>query len=115
VNAGHNPPLLIRNGEIKKLESGGLILGIMKTMVPYESEYIQLQSGDYIITFTDGVTEAMNSNEEEYSDERFEQLCKTFKNQHAEEVKDLILNDVKEFTNGFEQSDDVTLLVIKVV
>ncbi len=115
VNAGHNPPLLIRNGEIKKLESGGLILGIMKTMVPYESEYIQLQSGDYIITFTDGVTEAMNSNEEEYSDERFEQLCKTFKNQRAEEVKDLILNDVKEFTNGFEQSDDVTLLVIKVV
>jgi len=114
VNAGHNPPLLIRKAEIKKLETGGLILGMMKTMIPYQSETIQLQSGDFIITFTDGVTEAMNSKEEEYSDEALEKLCKTFSNQSAEEAKELILNDVKKFTAGFEQSDDLTLLVVKV-
>lgn len=114
VNAGHNPPLLVRNGELTKLEKGGLILGMMKTMMPYESETVKLESGDYIITFTDGVTEAMNSAEEEYSDESLEELCKSLKNQSAEEVKELILEDVKKFTAGFEQSDDLTLMVIKV-
>lgn len=115
VNAGHNPPLLIRNGEIIKLEKGGLILGMMKTMIPYESETIKLQNGDFIIAFTDGVTEAMNSLEEEYSDESLESLCKNLSNQSAYEAKELILNDVKKFTVGCEQSDDLTLLVIKVV
>jgi len=115
VNAGHNPPLLIRNGEIKKLEKGGLILGMMKTIIPYESETIQLESGDFIITFTDGVTEAMNSVEEEYSDESLESLCRSLNSQSAEEAKELILNDIKKFTDGFEQSDDLTLLVIKVL
>lgn len=115
VNAGHNPPLLVRNGELTKLEKGGLILGMMKTMMPYESETIQLEKGDYIITFTDGVTEAMNSAEEEYSDENLEELCKDLKTQSAEEAKELILADVKKFTAGFEQSDDLTLMVIKVV
>lgn len=114
VNAGHNPPLLIRNGAISKLEKGGLILGMMKTMIPYESETIQLQSGDYIITFTDGVTEAMNSVEEEYSDEALEKLCLSLKDESAEEAKEIILNDVKKFTAGFEQSDDLTLMIIKV-
>jgi sigma-B regulation protein RsbU (phosphoserine phosphatase) len=115
VNAGHNPPFLIRNGELTKLEKGGLILGMMKTMMPYESEKIQLQAGDYIITFTDGVTEAMNSVEVEYSDERLEELCKSLNSQTSEEAKKLILADVKMFTAGFEQSDDLTLMVIKAV
>ncbi|MBU0474403.1 MAG: PP2C family protein-serine/threonine phosphatase [Bacteroidetes bacterium] len=115
VNAGHNPPFLLRKGEIKKLEKGGLILGMMKTIIPYESEKIQLESGDFIITFTDGVTEAMNSAEEEYSDESLEKLCKKLKTESAEEAKEIILNDVKKFTDGFEQSDDLTMLVIKVI
>jgi len=115
VNAGHNPPFLLRKGEIKKLEKGGLILGMMKTIIPYESETIQLEIGDFIITFTDGVTEAMNSVEEEYSDESLESLCRSLNSQSAEEAKELILNDVKKFTDGFEQSDDLTLLVIKVL
>lgn len=115
VNAGHNPPLLVRNGELIKLEKGGLILGMMKTMMPYESETVNLKSGDYLIVFTDGVTEAMNSTEEEYSDEKLEELCKSLNTQTAEEAKELILADVKKFTAGFEQSDDLTLMVIKAV
>ena len=60
VNAGHNPPLLIRDGKIIKLDKGGIILGVMKTFVPYSSESIQLKKDDVIILFTDGVTEAKN-------------------------------------------------------
>ncbi|MBK8683473.1 MAG: serine/threonine-protein phosphatase [Bacteroidetes bacterium] len=58
VNAGHNPPLLIRNGEIIYLDKGGIILGVMKTFMPYISETVQLESGDLIVLFTDGVTGA---------------------------------------------------------
>ncbi len=74
VNMGHNPPLLVRGKEIIKLRKGGMILGVMKTLIPYESETVKLKSEDSIILFTDGVTEAMNKQNEEYSDERLEEL-----------------------------------------
>jgi sigma-B regulation protein RsbU (phosphoserine phosphatase) len=60
VNAGHNPPLLIRDGKIIKLEIGGMILGVMKTILPYRSEKIQLMKDDVLVMFTDGISEAMN-------------------------------------------------------
>jgi sigma-B regulation protein RsbU (phosphoserine phosphatase) len=72
VNAGHNPPLLIRNNKIQRLEKGGIILGVMKTFTPYLQEEIFLQSGDLIVLFTDGITEAKNLEDEDFSDERFE-------------------------------------------
>ncbi|HQF43832.1 MAG TPA: SpoIIE family protein phosphatase, partial [Ignavibacteriaceae bacterium] len=67
VNAGHNPPLLIRDGSIIKLEAGGIILGVMKTLMPYNSELIQLQKDDVLVLFTDGISEAMNKKGEEFS------------------------------------------------
>ncbi|MEK6572676.1 MAG: SpoIIE family protein phosphatase, partial [Bacteroidota bacterium] len=67
VNAGHNHPYLVRtNGMTERLEKGGMILGIMRTLIPYEEETVQLQSGDLLVMFTDGVSEAMNKNAEEY-------------------------------------------------
>ena len=68
VNAGHNPPLLIRDGKIIKLEIGGMILGVMKTIMQYRSEKIQLMKDDVIVMFTDGISEAMNKKGEEFSD-----------------------------------------------
>ena len=56
VNAGHNHPLLIRKGKIKKLDKGGIILGVMNTMIPYISERLQLETDDVMILFTDGVS-----------------------------------------------------------
>jgi sigma-B regulation protein RsbU (phosphoserine phosphatase) len=115
VNAGHNPPLLIRNGGITKLKKGGMILGVMETTIPYESTNIILESGDAVILFTDGITEAMNNNGEEYSDERFEKLVLEHAHKDAQSLLDTIRCDVMEFTQGAEQSDDITILVIKVV
>src|SRR5690606_38808281 len=65
VNAGHNPPLLIRDGKIIKLDKGGMILGVMKSLMPYESEKINLKKDDVLILFTDGISEAKNTNDEE--------------------------------------------------
>ena len=115
VNAGHNPPLLVRDGKITKLQKGGMILGVMKSMGPYLTEKINLQAGDTLIMFTDGVTEAMDKNRNEYSDERLEQLATELYKKPAKEILSLIQSSVQEFTKGAVQSDDITVMIIKVL
>ncbi|MEJ5350612.1 MAG: PP2C family protein-serine/threonine phosphatase [Melioribacteraceae bacterium] len=114
VNAGHNPPLLLREGKIHKLKKGGMVLGFLPTTIPYISETINLNSGDIIVLFTDGITEAMNKNLDEYSDERLEKLVLENSNLQPEEILEKIKESVNEFIDGAEQSDDITCLVMKV-
>jgi len=114
VNAGHNPPLLVRDGKIIKLEIGGMILGVMKTLMPYKSESIQLQKDDVLIMFTDGISEAMNRKGEEFSDERLEKFAKEIVNESANNILNKIQTEVQKFTDGANQSDDITLVVVKV-
>lgn len=114
VNMGHNPPLLIRNNEIIKLKKGGMILGVMKTIIPYEYETIKLQREDTIVLFTDGVTEAMNERSEEYSDERLEHLAIKISKNHPNDILYSILEDVSSHTGGVEQSDDITCMILKI-
>jgi len=113
VNAGHNPPLLIRNGEIIKLNIGGIVLGVMKTVTPYESREISLQKEDVIVMFTDGVSEAMNTKGEEFSDERLENTAKRISHKSSPEILQDIRQEVINYTAGALQSDDITLMVIK--
>jgi sigma-B regulation protein RsbU (phosphoserine phosphatase) len=114
VNAGHNHPLLIRDGKIRKLDKGGIILGVMKTMMPYLSEKITLKKDDVIILFTDGITEAKNKLDEEYSDEKLEELAVETASYSSKEILEKIKNDVQAFAHGASQSDDMTVVVIKV-
>ncbi len=113
VNAGHNPPMLIRDGAIQYLDKGGIIFGVMKTLMPYESETIKLQKGDVLVFFTDGVSEAKNEADEEYSEERLEALVKRNAAISAKEMVSVILDDVHRFVRGATQSDDITLVVMK--
>ncbi len=115
VNAGHNPPLLIRNGEIIYLDKGGIILGVMKTFMPYVSETVQLESGDLIVLFTDGVTEAKSPEDEEFSDEKLEAEVKDVAGLNSGEILEKIKHSVYEHANGAFQSDDITIIVIKVL
>lgn len=114
VNAGHNPPLLIRDKKITYLDKGGMLLGVMKTFMPYESETVQLQKDDILVMFTDGVTEAKNRSDEEYSDKKLENLLsqKTFSS--SEEIMDEVKKSIDEFVAGEPQSDDITLIVLRV-
>ncbi len=114
VNAGHNQPLLIRNGKITKLDKGGIILGVMKTISPYISEEVALTENDIIIMFTDGVSEAMNRFGEEFSDKRLEEIAMKVANKSPDEILEEIRREVLYFTSGAVQSDDITLMVIKV-
>ena len=114
VNAGHNPPLLIRKGKIQKLEKGGMILGVMKTTIPYESQLVNLEKDDIIVLFTDGISEAKNSKDEEFSDERLENLVLELYGLSASEILTSIKKEVQTFAYGAVQSDDITLMIVKV-
>ena len=114
VNAGHNPPYIIRGDKIIKLSQGGMIFGVMKTIVPYIFEEVELMKDDVIILYTDGVSEALNLEFEEYSEEKLEKVAKSLMNKSANEILNGIKEDVQIFTQGNLQSDDITMIVIKV-
>ncbi len=114
VNAGHNPPAIIRaDGSIELLETGGLLLGVMKGL-GYEKGQAELRSGDVLAMFTDGVTEAMSSSSEEYGEERLEPLLVELRHESAEVILDAVQADVTAFTDGVAVlSDDLTMVVLK--
>lgn len=114
INAGHNPPILLRKNEIKKLDKGGMILGVMKTLNPYTSEEKKLLKDDVLVLFTDGVSEAMSSQGEEFTEERLEEVVKALQKNSAAEILEGIKQEVQNFARGNVQSDDITLVVIKV-
>jgi sigma-B regulation protein RsbU (phosphoserine phosphatase) len=89
-------------------------MGVMETLAPYKSEITKLEPNDLIVLFTDGITEAMDTEFNEFSDERLESLAITMNNLSADEALKNILSDVETFTEGTEQSDDITCIVIKV-
>jgi len=114
VNAGHNPPYIIRKNDLIKLKQGGIILGVMETPVPYIFEEIDLLKDDVLILYTDGVSEALNPDFEEYTEERLETVAKSLVNKSADKILNGIKEDVQIFTQGNQQSDDITMIVIKV-
>src|SRR4029079_5040448 len=68
-NAGHNPPILVSASGVRRLDAGGVVLGLFEH-ASFEEETLKLESGDSIVVFSDGVTEALNPQGDEYSDER---------------------------------------------
>ncbi|MCI0494518.1 SpoIIE family protein phosphatase [candidate division KSB1 bacterium] len=114
VNAGHNPPILMReDGSIKLLDVGGLLLGMMPNM-PYQQETVSLVPGDWIVMYTDGVTEATNNADEEFEEQRLIATVRMNRDHTAEQMRDKILSEVKEFSEDQPQNDDITMLLLKV-
>lgn len=114
VNAGHNPPIVVRaNGSVERLSDGGLILGIMKTAVPYLEGSLDLRSGDVIVFYTDGVSEAMDAAGNDYTEERLEQFILSVASRSAHDIHRSIIREIQSFSAGAPQSDDITILVVK--
>jgi sigma-B regulation protein RsbU (phosphoserine phosphatase) len=113
-NAGHNSPYLISSsGEVKPLKNvGGLILGAMKD-VEYESNIVMISPGDMLFFYTDGVTEAMDQNEEEFGEERLIKALCSKNNLDVNQQIYHIINEVQKFSCNLPQADDITCLVLK--
>jgi len=115
VNAGHNSPMVLHANDdhVIELEPTGIALGLMEDSL-YKKANISLTSGDIIVLFTDGVTEATNMKEELYGEERLQVIILANAGLSSGEITKKILHDVQEFTGEAPQSDDITLLVVKV-
>jgi predicted permease len=127
VNAGHNPPYLLRPSlsvaepsgvpasgpEIRELSIGGTVLGLFPQM-SYEEATVDLQSGDVLVAFTDGVTEALNTAEEEFGEERLKDLLRGVIHLPAVEISSRISEGLRGWIKDTAQYDDLTFVVMKV-
>jgi sigma-B regulation protein RsbU (phosphoserine phosphatase) len=113
TNAGHNPPLLMRRGgDCIRLEEGGRVIGAF-TDSRYTQREIQLYSGDKLLMFTDGLTEARRASGEEFSEERLRECLVAYGGKSATELRTIILNEVTRFCGNHFQ-DDAALMVVVV-
>jgi phosphoserine phosphatase RsbU/P len=112
VNAGHNSPVLRRlDGSIVRLESSGLPLGIMREAT-FPAATLQLNRGDTLVLFTDGVVEAFDAAGQEYSDPRWVANIRNMPTLAAQDSLNFLMRDVDQFVGATRQSDDITLLVL---
>ena len=114
TNAGHNPPYLLKaDGSVRILpNSTNIAAGVMEDF-QYSKETLQLEHGDMLLLYTDGVTEAINAEEKEYGEQRLEILLKNNTQADCQQSIDNVKADVKSFAEEAEQSDDITLLALK--
>jgi sigma-B regulation protein RsbU (phosphoserine phosphatase) len=113
VNAGHNPPILRRaDGALEKLEEGGLPLGI-EMEAKFDTGTIQLEAGDALILYTDGVVEAFNAQGEDFGNERWLAAIRNLPEISAEETLGTLMRHVDGFVGATRQSDDITCLIFR--
>ena len=112
-NAGHDPPLLF-TGESEPLElrTGGIVLGILPDFT-YDEHVVDVPPESLLVAYSDGITEAKNSSDQEYGSERLTAFIAKHRHQPANELAGQILDDVRGFAGKAAQSDDMTLLIVR--
>jgi sigma-B regulation protein RsbU (phosphoserine phosphatase) len=111
-NGGHNQPFLLQGDEVRRLAKGGLPVGLFE-LAQYDEETIPLHSGDLLVLFSDGVSEALSAAGEEFGEDRIVDCLLAHRAEEPPRILDALLAGVKQFTAGAVQSDDVTALVVR--
>ena len=114
TNAGHPAPVLFRNGEVVRLDTGGTPLGLISP-VSYGEGKIVLEPGDTLIAFTDGFTESENSFEDQFGETRLIDIVHRARGNPLPALVDEIYRNVEEWTGGGEPQDDMTLIVARAI
>ena len=113
VNAGHNPPMLVRrSGDLETLSDGGMVLGLFDS-APYEEGVAELSAQDALVVYSDGVTETWNASDEEYGEGRLVDLLVQRRDQDASGLQASILESIEAFAAGAKATDDRTIIVLK--
>jgi len=116
VNAGHNPPMLFHgdgeNGTVTRLEAGGTVVGLVEG-VHYEQGSVRLEPGDVLVAFTDGISEAMNLDDEEWGEDRLLETVRGCKISSAQQLLECIFDAATRFAGTAPQHDDMTLVVVR--
>jgi sigma-B regulation protein RsbU (phosphoserine phosphatase) len=113
-NAGHNPPMVVGKRGVRRLDQGGPVVGLLE-FAPYGQETVTLDVGDTVVIFSDGVSEALNSAGEEYGDARLQAVVEGTQKPTvtAQSVVDRVVSEVRGFTKGAVQNDDITVMVLR--
>jgi sigma-B regulation protein RsbU (phosphoserine phosphatase) len=113
TNAGHFPPMLVRaDGRVERLHEGGAVLGVFNDAA-YQQGQVSVATGDRVVFFTDGVTEARNSQDEEFGEERLMEYAVAHRGCSAPALQARLSEEVSTFTSGTFQ-DDATLIVLAI-
>jgi serine phosphatase RsbU (regulator of sigma subunit)/pSer/pThr/pTyr-binding forkhead associated (FHA) protein len=113
VNAGHNPPLLVReDGQLERLQQGGMVLGLFEG-VPYEDGTVEMRPGDTLLVYSDGVTETWNPEGDEFGEENLIRVAVRDRALDAETLQETILREIESFEAGARAYDDRTVVVLK--
>ncbi len=111
-NAGHNPPMLVaQNSEVRRLEEGGMVLGLFDG-TPFEEETVTLGPGDFLVAFSDGVSEALDPAGEEFGDDGLLASIASMRESAVEKRLKHVFSSVSEFTAGAAQHDDITAMIV---
>jgi sigma-B regulation protein RsbU (phosphoserine phosphatase) len=110
-NAGHNAPILVSRTGVRRLETGGTVLGLFEH-VSFDEETIRMEPGDTIVAFSDGVTEALNAAGEEFGDDRLLASIAAKTGNTPQEIVEGLLGDIRSFCGNATQSDDVTIVMV---
>ncbi len=111
-NAGHNPPLVVGPHDFRRLERGGPIVGLFEGAI-YEEETITLNVGDWLIVYSDGVSEALSTEGEEYGEERILACVRKNLDMEPQALLESMFADVRDFSRGAAQGDDITAMVLR--
>lgn len=111
-NAGHNPPIVLGRHGVRRLETGGLILGLFEH-ASYDQESLQLDPGDLVIVFSDGVSEARSASDEEFGEDRLLEVLESTRGEAPTAILEQLLKQIREFAQGAVQSDDITIMVVR--
>ena len=114
TNGGHNPPILLRGAEVIRLECGGPPVGLFQAS-QYQQEEIQLDPGDLLTLFTDGISEAENGAEEEWGEDRLMETARACRDLPPSEIIARIMQAADAFAAGAPQHDDMTLVIARVL
>jgi sigma-B regulation protein RsbU (phosphoserine phosphatase) len=119
VNAGHNPPIVLRrNGDgrpqVIRLETGGPVVGLLPK-APYLQDRVQLQPNDLFVGFTDGISEAMNNADEEWGEERLIEILERCDGCDAPSIAKTVIAAADAFVDGAPQHDDMTVLTMRIL
>jgi serine phosphatase RsbU (regulator of sigma subunit) len=112
TNAGHLPPMLLRGNERIRLDVGGTVVGLMP-LFTYEQQVVELQPGDLLAMFTDGVTEAEDESREQFGDERLMHLLVEHRDKPLEEIVRIVTDRVRDWADDPDSADDTTILLAR--
>jgi len=113
INGGHNPPIHLCNSNVVLMDKGGLMLGVLEKDIKYETGEINLEKNCLLLFYTDGVTEAVNKNDEEFGEEKLIKIITSYHHHNTDKILDIIKEELENHSKGLPQHDDITIIVLK--